>query len=269
MEGEEPPHSMLDSISYRFESAALANEARDPLRAKRALMLGAFMQPLIWLDLVSVQGLTNIEARRVSQRLEIKQANDSLASTTRQALNEVTELLDGRGPGALEDKEFGIYAGLRGFLQESTVVLLGNRHNTAKMVVLPTLEFEDALQPNRNSRADGVLYDNRRVDTNRRKYTYQVKSNDNPSPRQYSVPVISSGDMGNHKLTAGWRTTYSYTTLKELLHEREGDTLAPAVSSNLDKIWGKVRNKIMLAGKKELTIPTPSQVQHFREQQAS
>ena len=260
MRAEEPSEDMLSSISYRIDLAAAANEESDGLLAKRAQMLGAFMKPLIWLDLVSTDGLSDSQAKRVSERLGIKDANDTLAGVARQTLREVRELTAGRRPFELPRPEYHRYAELRGFLQEATVVLLGNRANTAKLVVLPTLQFEDALQPDRRSRADGVLYDNRKGEAEKRKYPYQVKSNDTVEPSRYSIPVVYGSVVGNNKLTAGWSGNSSYATLRNLLAEREGGKISAAVSSNLDRIWGNVRNTIMETSRKKLVIPSPSQI---------
>lgn len=259
MQAEEPSVEMINGIAHRLESAAVANEGTDALIEKRALMLGAFLKPLIWAELISTNGLSDSEAKRVSQRLGLKQANDTLAKISKDSLCESNLLTKGRSVRELDAEEYKQYAGLRGFLQEATVVLLGNRTNTAKMLVLPTLQFEDALQSNRKTRADGTLFDNRKIDVTTRKHAYQVKSTYRGEEYNYTIPLVHGNMLGNNQGEGSWGTK-PYTTLRNLLHEREGYRLDPDVSSRLDKVWGEVRNTIMQTNKPRLAIPTPAQI---------
>ena len=231
-----------------FEESSQANMTGDAMAAFRSSMIGAYAEPIMWADLLAMKGLTTSEARKAGEKLRLIDAGDSLAQSSALAMKKLRILRkkEDENPTETDENRVQRIIELHGFLSEATVVLLGSRHNTAKIMTLPSLQYEDSLDANKQHRADGFLYDNR-MQSSEHKFAYQVKTR--PSIYDwymYEMPLITAEDLGNDRASSDWPNGAQYfETMRQLIIERQANVVDKTVSSNLDRIWNRVQNKII------------------------
>ncbi|MDB5177769.1 MAG: hypothetical protein JWO61_152 [Candidatus Saccharibacteria bacterium] len=242
--GEEPSDSAIDEAAYRLENAAFINESSSPLLSLRARLLRAYMQPIIWSGILSMDGLSDRQARHAALYIELETAHDDAAMIASNALHAYDELVQTPVPLRTE-KESDKVGQVVGFLNEVTPSLLGGRHNTAKRFALPSLAFDDQVSQDKTGHIDGFVYDNRQANIPLRRSPYQVKSNMD-SIANPTIPTIYMRDLGNLSKSSSWPPGYDkpFMTVRMLLLERRNRLKKQDLSSRLDRISSTIFNKV-------------------------
>ena len=242
----EPQKYEINSAKRLFEDAAEANMSSDALLAFRSKMLGAYVSPIIWADLVASSVLTDSQARNAGEKIDLKHAGDELAEASILAMKHLFRTKKRIGDELPTNDQRKRIGKLYGFLNEATVVLLCGRHNTAKVMALPSLQHEDDFQPEIRLHADGFLYDSRKNRPRAERYPYQVKTTPTVyDTYTYDMPIISADDLGNLVRSKDWgRSEGPFETIRQLALERE-KPIDPSISSVLDRLSSRIQNKIM------------------------
>ena len=242
----EPQNYEINYAKRIFEDAAEANMSSDALLAFRSKMLGAYVSPIIWADLVASSVLTDSQARNAGEKIDLKHAGDELAEASILAMKHLFRAKKRIGDELPSNDQRKRIGKLYGFLNEATVVLLCGRHNTAKVMAMPSLQHEDDFQPEIRLHADGFLYDSRKSRPRTERYPYQVKTTPTIyDAYTYDMPIISADDVGNSGRSKDWRRSESpFETIRQLAIERE-KPIDPSISSVLDRLSSRIQNKIM------------------------
>ena len=236
--GIEPSDGALSGVDAQLQRAAEANESGDPFIHYRSRLLRAYAKPIVWARVMNYRSLTPGASRRVAAALELPAAYDEALDVTAQALEHYRSLI----PASRLDK--GHRENLKGFLNESSSVLVVNRPKSAKILALPSLAYEDQLEAVRHIHFDGTVLDNRKGRQDRQ-YPYQVKSLTGASSPAYQIPIVDMRDLGNLPKSSRWpRDDSSFTTIDKLIEEQEGFGSAETESA-LNRITSHVLNKIM------------------------
>lgn len=241
LRGEQPSEPLITGVRHRFEAAALANQESNPFVHYRARLLGAYIIPIVYGDVVNI-GLSASQAHRVSEHLDIRGAYDESLEVARDALERLDEVAP-QGVDIGSDESRAIISLLSGFLHETSAISLVNRKKSGKQFAVPTTAYDDEFQQRRSVKADGILYDQRPKGTHRRKNPFQVKAS---ADGTYSIPVITSHDMANQTKASAWpHHDEKFTTLRMLIRENDGDELDEHVRPTLDRLSGFVVRKMI------------------------
>lgn len=241
--GVEPSDRLISRTEQLLTFAAEENEHGDTYRYYlRAKLLGAFMRPIIYADIINIKGLNDREAKYAAKQIDLDASVDAGADVLAEALEQYDEIAaiprDERSV-----HEIGRIKDSVGFLNEASPVQLGGRHSTTKRMVLPSLAYNDIFA---DEGIDGFLYDNRRSRGRQTIFPYQVKTRDhdlvsNPN----SIPVITGRMLGNRALASQWpQDDRPFMTVRMAVEERLGEGIPPEASSTLDKITSNVFNHI-------------------------
>lgn len=240
---KEPSQRSIDGVAHRLEIAAAENDTSDTLVALRSRCIRAYLLPIVWANLLSMDGLTSAEARRASERIELTAAHDAATGIASDALIRY-DAFNGKD---LSDNEHKQRAGTVGFLNEVTYPLLTGKPNTAKQFALPSLAYDDDLNPAIHEHIDGIYYDNRHGELPRRQFGYQIKSlTSGPRHKYGDIPVISEYMLGNKTASYRWpQDDERFTTVRKLVDLRHSpDSLDEASRSTLDSITSEITNII-------------------------
>lgn len=240
--GTQPTDSLIDGVKTRFNTAAAANEEHAPFVHYRSRLLGAYVLPIVFADVVNI-GLTDSQARHVAEKIQLAQSYDESLLAAKDALEQYDILTDPTVP-RLPDRAHKVPEQLSGFLHEVTMISLVNRNKSAKRFAVPTTAYDDQLIEHGSLKADGVLYDQRTKGYDQRKNPFQVKSS--ATDKLYEVPVITGYDMANQPKASAWpHDDEKFTTLRKLIHENNGDELSTQSLSTLDRLSGFVIRKVL------------------------
>ncbi len=244
--GIEPDTQSLEDVAHRLDHAARANDGIDQLTSLRARLLKAWMLPIIWSDIVNLDGLTDHQAKNVAENIKLAEAADATAKLTEDALEQLSEVST-TPPSERSKKLTSRIWGLSGFINEATPLLLGTRHNTAKQYALPSLAFDDAVNPDLSMHIDGFYYDNRQNRPSGHRLPYQVASSSiGHSHISRSIVEINARQMGNLQKSVRWpNDDRPFATTRRLVTERRGKRLSQSAKSTLDSISSSVFNAIM------------------------
>lgn len=242
--GEEPMTSSFDDIEYRFALAADLNVGEDKLYELRSRLLHAWIRPIVWSGVINIDGLSTAQARRVAETIQLPQAADTTAAIAASALKELDEkyLLDMEHQDRKQEKE---YKYLKGFLNETTPILLAARHTTAKQFALPSTAYDDDINPDVATHVDGFYYDNRQSRSGKPRFSYQVTTDTAHYHVGESIPQINARLLGNNAKSSRWpKDDRPFGTLRRLVTERKGRRLSKDAQSTLDRIGSSVFNFI-------------------------
>lgn len=207
----------------------------------RARLLAAYVLPLVYADVINVS-LTASQAKRVAQQIDIRSAYEEGL----QIAEEATDFFDSSSVHRLTSTSLqhrDVASQLSGFLHEATAISLVNRPQSAKLFAVPTTVYDDELADNKGIKADGIVYDQRAKNTLRRRNPFQVKASPDGS---YLIPVITAHDMANHTKASMWpRHDLKFSTLRQLIAEKNGEVLDQQSASTLDRLSGFVIRKAL------------------------
>ncbi len=242
--GNEPVESQVSGIEYRLDLAAQDCDDRDDLMALRARLLKAWLRPILWAEVVNLEGLTDSQASNVARNICLVQAGDDTADLVKAAL----DLHDEISSTPFEDRTTAAQTKnieVNGFLHEAAPVQMGVRHNTAKEFILPSLAFDDGLHPDASHRIDGFYMDNRRKRSTRTTHAFQVGRRDDHTHVSASIPLIDARLTGNIRNSSRWpNDDRDFATSRRLVTERRTKRLSRAASRTLDSISSAVVNTI-------------------------
>lgn len=243
--GVEPDDARISEIEYRFDRASDSSADVDELVSLRSRLIRAWIRPIVWAGILNLDGLTNAEAKHAAAMLELPTAIDETANLVHMALT----MYDESSKIPLEDRtkrQSDRTMRLSGFLNETTPVQLAGRHASAKMLVLPSLAYDDGLNPVNSQRIDGYLLDNRRKRAESTVYPFQVGTLSEHSHVSQLIPVLSPRLMGNIRSSSHWANDdRTFGTARRLVTERRVHRLSKDATRNLDRISSSVMNTIM------------------------
>lgn len=224
-ERAEPPSELaFTRVEDRFREAA--RTSRGPLLNYRSQLIGAWVRPIVWSDIINLNPLTGGEARHVAKNIHLGEAADHTADIARDALKQF-DRHSSSNPRVKNE--------LIGFLGEVTSVLLPARHTTAKQYVVPTTQFDDEMHPAAGLHADAIYFDNRRQRTHK-KSPFQVESSSGHHSH-IAIPIVNARTLGILSKSSRWpHDDRSFVTLRHLIDERIGDGIDQDTSSRLDRI---------------------------------
>lgn len=243
--GEEPPMDSLSRVANQLDLAAEINSDQDRLTSLRARLLKAWMRPIVWSSVLnhSGPGFNDREARNAAEFIGLAESADVTAELLMTALKEYDDV---RSSTNMTEDQIERMHQISGFINEATLPLLGARHTTAKQFALPSLAYDDRINPNISLHIDGFYYDNRRARGAIRRFPYQVEGSVSTHEHIHpSIPIINSRDMGNMKKSSRWpRDDRPFATAHHLVMERQEKGLTLEYVAPLDRITSFVLNKI-------------------------
>ncbi len=242
--GNEPIESEISDIEFQLDLAAKDCDGRDDLMALRARLLKAWVRPIIWAEVINLDGLSDAHATNVARNIQLVQAGDDTAALVKETLEAHDELtgipFDDRSDAAhTRNRE------LNGFLHEAAPIQLAVRHNTAKSFILPSLAFDDELHPDMSHRIDGFYMDNRRKRSDLTSQGYQAGQRTDHLHVSTLIPIINARLTGNMRNSSRWpNDSRDFPTSRRLVTERRTNRLSRAASRTLDSISSAVVNTI-------------------------
>lgn len=242
---EEPSREAFDRVVHRLDISAEKNEGIHQLTALRSRLLKAWIRPIVWSDIINIGTLTDGEAKRVAANVGLGEAADESAVIVASALDDFDEIHQqpkANWSEATQERELEV----GGFINETTPILLGARHTTAKQFAVPSLAYDDRVNPDKSQHIDGIYYDNRHA-RNRPRMPYQAESGHGAhffiDP---AIPVVNARTMGNLVKSSRWpKDDRRFATARHLVVERQGIILDQTTSSTLDSISSAVFNQII------------------------
>lgn len=239
---EEPSEDDVARVAYRFDFAAQANDGVDTFDHLRARLVRAWMRPILWSEIINQSGLTDRKARNVATNVGLKSAGDESAAIIAEAIQAYDEL-DKLPKASLVESDANKLIHLAGFINEATPIQLGARHATSKEFALPSLAFDDRLNPDLRSHIDGFYFDNRKTQAPISKFPYHVGWHSHVSPH---ITPISATEMGNTGKSSAWGNDFRpFGTARRLVTERKGRPLSSQSKRGLDRVKSVVFNKIV------------------------
>lgn len=244
--GEDPPEETFRSAAYRLQHAAESNDGINELASLRARLLCIWMRPIVWAGIVNLEGLNDREARRVADNLGLDEHTTETTELTAEALDRHDALLATPSCERSKDEQRQLRE-IKGYIGEATPILLAMRHTTAKQFALPSLAYDDDINPDSSVHIDGFYYDNRRRRGDESIFSYQVEGN----VRTHShiaphIPVVDAHLMGNTPKSSKWpNDDRGYATTRRLITERRGKRLSLGARTTLDHIASSVFNHVM------------------------
>jgi len=242
---EEPDEASFESVAHGFDIAAYANDGVDQLMSLRSRLLKAWIRPIVWSDIINIGTLNSGEAKRVANNIGLDASADDTAEIIADALEQIDELRE----TPKEERSEAATARVReisGFLGEGTSILLGTRHATAKQFTLPTMLYDDGINPDTSRHADGIYFDNRKQRSYKKRIPYHVEATSGQHWFiHHSIPSINARLMGNLEKTSTWpHDDRPFISARHLVDERRGDLTDASTISTLDRIQSAVYNKI-------------------------
>jgi len=245
---EEPDEASFESVAHKFDLAADANDGIDQLASLRSRLLKAWIRPIVWSDIINIGTLNSGEAKRVASNIGLGESADDTAEIVADALGQIDEIHE---TPKKNRSEIAIVRShhISGFLGEATSVLLGARHTTAKQFTLPTMLYDDDVNPDISRHADGIYFDNRRQRTDKKRIPYQVEAVGGQHWFiHHSIPSINARLIGNLEKTSTWpHDDRPFMSARHLVDERRGDLTDASTISTLDRIQSAMYNKITKA----------------------
>jgi hypothetical protein len=231
---EEPSEEAFQHVADRFDAASIS--AKGLLTAYRSKVLKAWIRPIVWSDIINLGTLSSGEAKRVARNIGLRDAADQTAVVARDALAEY----DNIRPDTARHTE------LKGFLSETTPLLLHARHTTAKSFSVPTTLFDDEINPAKALHVDAVYFDNRKQ-RQRKNIPYQIETLSGWHYHTHrSIPIIGARVLGNLEKASQWPTDdRPFMTLRHLIEEKIGIGVDANTSSQLDRINTRVTAKLL------------------------
>ena len=226
---EEPKEESFQMVADRFEEAS--QNTTDIFQIYRSRLLKAWVRPIVWSDIINLGTLSNGEAKRVAENINLGEAADATAEIAKKALANYDKNAD-KQRQVPQVQRF-----LSGFLTETTPLLLAARHTTAKVFAVPTTSFDDAINPDKSLHTDGIYFDNR-VQRERKKVAFQVETRSGTHRFIHrSIPIVNARELGNVPMSSRWpKDDRPFMTLRHLIDERIGDGIDAQTSSQLDRL---------------------------------
>lgn len=242
---EEPSEESFGLVGYRFDLAADANDGVDQFMSLRSRLLKAWIRPIVWSDIINLGTLTNGEAKRVAKNIGLGDSADDTTEIVNDALGQIDEIKETPKQKRSEAAVTRAWQ-ISGFLGEATSILLGARHTTAKQFTLPTMFYDDGINPDKSRHFDGIYFDNRRQRSDKKQIPYQVETIGGQHWFIHrSIPTVNARLMGNLEKTSTWpHDDRPFMTARHLVDERRGDMADATTTSTLDSIQSAVFNRI-------------------------
>lgn len=239
-----PTEQRIESARIALAETSANANADNLLRHYRSRLLGTWVTAIAYSDMLSAfierEPFSERAINHAAQVLELEGAADGTA----ELLHEALEVYDSLPEGESSQRQ-----DLTGFINETTLVLLGAMPSTAEQFIVPTTHWSDSLEPNHRRHADVAYYDNRK----KRGHTVcktlvQVKSQTTRHhPDYWLVPVVDARDMGNIPKSPRWpKDDGNFTTARYLVAQRldEGG-IDDKTTSTLQSIRSHVLDKII------------------------